>query len=80
MSAPRLASEHRTPLREALERAGISQAALARAIGCDRRTAARWVTGEYVPVPERAEQIAKAVGSTVRELWPDADHDQKAAA
>jgi hypothetical protein len=38
------------------------------------------VTGEYVPVPERAEQIAKAVGSTVRELWPDADHDQKAAA
>lgn len=72
MSAPRLASEHRTPLREALERAGISQAALARAIGCDRRTAARWVTGEYVPVPERAEQIAKAVGSTVQELWPSA--------
>jgi transcriptional regulator with XRE-family HTH domain len=77
---PRLASEVRTPLREALERKGLSQAALARALGCDRRQAGAWVTGEYTPVPERREEIAAIVGSTSVELWPDADDSSAAAA
>ncbi|HEY5342473.1 MAG TPA: helix-turn-helix transcriptional regulator [Solirubrobacteraceae bacterium] len=75
---PRLASDAPTLLRKALERSGLSQAALARALDCDRRQVQQWVTGEYTPVPARREQIAAIVGSTSRELWPDAD--EKAAA
>jgi transcriptional regulator with XRE-family HTH domain len=75
---PRLASEVRTPLREALERIGLSQAALARALDCDRRQVGQWVCGEYVPAPERREQIAREVGVPAAELWPGAEH--KAAA
>lgn len=76
---PRLASEAATPLREALEHSGLSQRTLARMLGCDRRQVGAWVLGEHVPAPERREQIAKAVGSTVGELWPDADRGVRAA-
>jgi ribosome-binding protein aMBF1 (putative translation factor) len=77
---PRLASEAPTPLREALERAGLSQAALARQIQCDRRDVGRYVSGEHTPEsPERREQIARAVQATAQELWPDADRGVRAA-
>ncbi len=77
---PRLASEAPTPLREALERVGLSQAALARQIRCDRRDVGRYVSGEHTPEsPERRERIADVITDysdglvrvTVEELWPD---------
>jgi transcriptional regulator with XRE-family HTH domain len=75
---PRLAGEVQTPLRTILERLNMSQAALARAVGVDKRQVGSWVRGEYVPAPERREQIAREVGVSAVELWPDAEH--KAAA
>ena len=77
---PRLASEAPTLLREVLKRNNISQSALARALGCDRRQVRAWVTGEHTPTPGRREEIACAVGVSEAELWPDADSSQKAAA
>jgi transcriptional regulator with XRE-family HTH domain len=70
---PRLASETRTPLREALVRKGLSQAGLARVLHCDRRQVGAWVTGEYVPVASRREEIARAVEVAASLLWPDAE-------
>jgi transcriptional regulator with XRE-family HTH domain len=78
--APRLAGEHRTPLRVALERVGLSQAALARALGVDRRQVAQWVSGEYTPVPPRREQIAREVGVAQAELWAAASDAERSAA
>lgn len=75
---PKLASDPPTPLREVLERIGMSHAGFAREIGVDRRHARMWITGEYTPEPERREQIAKAVGSTVQELWPSAYESEAA--
>jgi ribosome-binding protein aMBF1 (putative translation factor) len=77
---PKLASDPPTPLREVLERIGMSHSGLARELGVDRRQARTWITGEYTPEPERREQIAKAVSATAQELWPDADPETKAAA
>jgi len=74
---PYLASEVHTPLRKALERAGLSQSALARALGADRRQVGAWTRGEYVPLPERREEIAAVVGCASVELWPEA-HETKA--
>jgi DNA-binding XRE family transcriptional regulator len=70
---PKLASDPPTPLRETLERIGMSQAALARALGVDRQNARAWVIGEYTPKPERREQIARVVQAPVEELWPNAE-------
>jgi transcriptional regulator with XRE-family HTH domain len=70
---PRLAGEVLTPLREVLERSGLSQSALARALNCDRRTVGMWVRGDHVPVLARREQIARVLGVEPAELWPDAD-------
>jgi transcriptional regulator with XRE-family HTH domain len=70
---PRLANEVTTPLREALEREGMSQSALARALGVERQQARTWITGEHTPAPERRKHIAAVVGVPVEELWPDAE-------
>jgi transcriptional regulator with XRE-family HTH domain len=62
-----------TPLRIALEKAGVSQRGLARILRCDRKQVGAWVSGEHVPVPSRQAEIARAVKAPVEELWPDAD-------
>lgn len=77
---PRLAGEVRTPLREALERINLSQAALARALDCDRSQVGQWVRDEYTPTHERREQIAREVGVSAVELWPDAPETPRRAA
>jgi transcriptional regulator with XRE-family HTH domain len=57
---------YRTPLREALEQVGLSQARLARTLGVDRMQVVRWVQGEHTPMPERREEIAAILDGEVR--------------
>ena len=73
-----LTSTAPTPLREALNRSGISLRALARELSCDRRQVRDWVAGEHTPVSERRDQIARVVGAPVEELWPGAQGKQAA--
>ena len=74
-----------TPLREALERVGLSQARLARTLGVDRMQVVRWVQGEHTPMPERRQEIAVIIDGwtdaevTVQGLWPHAYEAEAAA-
>jgi transcriptional regulator with XRE-family HTH domain len=84
---PRLASEAPTPLREALERTGLSQRALARRLGCDRRQVGSWVVGEHTPSAARRTQIVTELANagavegevTAESLWPHAYEAEAAA-
>lgn len=58
-------------LRVALQRAGLTTEAVARATGVDPKTAHRWVAGR-TPHPRHRWVIAAQVGEDEEYLWPDA--------
>lgn len=58
-------------LQAALDRAGVTAEALARAAEVDPKTVQRWVTGR-VPHPRHRHLVAARVGEDEDFLWPDA--------
>ena len=63
-------------------RAGVSQTAVAAAMGTTRATVSRVVAGHGIrwPIGQRiALYIAGATGKAVADLWPELDDDQRAA-
>jgi transcriptional regulator with XRE-family HTH domain len=52
-------------LADYLERSGVNQADLARALGVAQSLISRWASGASVPRPKRALQIAKHCGFPV---------------
>lgn len=70
-------------LREARNRAGLSQSALARELGTIQEQISRWECGIYAPTDAMRPRLAKALGTTVADLFPypdDGDNDDEAAA
>lgn len=65
----------RQRIRSARVRAGLSQKALAKAIGTSRRHVIRWENGTHKPKPAYAIRIAEATGTTP-ELFIDEDEEE----
>jgi transcriptional regulator with XRE-family HTH domain len=57
-------------LRQALQNAGLQPDQLADLVVVDERTVRRWLTG-VTPDARHRGQIARALDSTERDLWPD---------
>lgn len=66
-------------LRQALKNAGLTVEDLAGAVGVDVKTARRWLTGR-VPYSRHRTRIARVLGVTERELWPQVEIPDTAAA
>lgn len=64
--------EDRTPLDRCLWERRRSNRSLARELGVHETQVSRWRSGLHVPEAERREAIAKALGTTVEYLWPEA--------
>lgn len=62
-------------LREARRAAGLSQLQLAEALGTIQEQISRWECGVYAPVDAMRPRLAKALGSTVGDLFPYPDDD-----
>ncbi len=58
-------------LREILAKHGSSQAWLARKAGISATTMSEIVRGEVMPSLGTARKIAKALGKSIEEIWPD---------
>lgn len=52
--------------------AGLTQQALADAVGVSRQTIISMETGDYAPSVYLALRVASALGASVEELWGDA--------
>jgi len=50
---------------------GMSQAALAEAVGCDPSAVARWEAGTRTPTAPRLVRVARALGCAAGALLPD---------
>ena len=68
-------------LRSALTRAGIDSDELAGRIGVEPKTVSRWLAGRTSPTPRHQAAVARALGRSVDDLWPDAvgEHEQEDA-
>lgn len=58
-------------LKRAMQESGVTGESLARTIGVDPRTVARWVSGERVPHPRHRAAVADVLGCDIFDLWPD---------
>lgn len=58
-------------LRAALRDAGIDSDRLAELIGVDVKTVGRWLTGPGGPTPRHRAAVARALGRSELELWPE---------
>ncbi|MBS1842592.1 MAG: helix-turn-helix transcriptional regulator [Acidobacteria bacterium] len=50
---------------------GISQQALAKALGVASNTVSRWETGTYQPTVNDLDRLARFFGKSIFEFWPD---------
>jgi transcriptional regulator with XRE-family HTH domain len=50
---------------------GISQQALAKALGIASNTVSRWETGTYQPTVNDLDRLARFFGKSIFEFWPD---------
>lgn len=50
---------------------GISQQALAKALGIASNTVSRWETGTYQPTINDLDRLAHFFGKSIFEFWPD---------
>lgn len=66
-----MSTRNSTPLAKALDEDGRRQDWLARQLGVDRFQMSRWVRGVHVPVEPTRVEIARVLGRTVDELFPD---------
>ncbi len=66
-------------LRQALKNAGLTVEDLAGAVQVDVKTVRRWLSGR-VPYSRHRIRVARALGVTERELWPQAEIPEPAAA
>ncbi|WAH38635.1 helix-turn-helix transcriptional regulator [Alicyclobacillus dauci] len=62
--------ENKTRLKKILEDNGIKQEWLANKAGLNSNTLSRVVTGRHLPTLRVAQKIARALNTTVDELWP----------
>ena len=60
-------------LRELLAEHGTPQAWLARKAGISAATMSEIVRGEVVPSLGTARKIAKALGKSIEEIWPEVE-------
>ena len=67
-------------LRDARERAGLSQAALAARAGISRQAVGAVEAGRHAPSVDTALRLARAVGATVEEVFGAAPEGVAAAA
>ncbi|GAB3154912.1 hypothetical protein GCM10027290_50150 [Micromonospora sonneratiae] len=58
-------------LRTAMIDAGETAESLARRVGVDPKTAARWVTRDRIPHPRHRTAAAAVLGRDIGDLWPD---------
>ncbi|MGI8715397.1 MAG: helix-turn-helix domain-containing protein [Solirubrobacteraceae bacterium] len=58
-------------LKNALEHAGMTVEQFAEIIQVDPKTVQRWVSGTTVPYPRNRGTVARALGLSARDLWPD---------
>ncbi|ALG85816.1 helix-turn-helix transcriptional regulator [Gordonia phthalatica] len=63
-------SEAPSPVKAARGRAGLRQADLAAAVGVSRQTVVSMERGDYAPSVHLAIRIARALDSSVEELFP----------
>jgi transcriptional regulator with XRE-family HTH domain len=66
-------------LRQAIKNAGLTVDDLAQAVQVDIKTARRWLSGR-VPYSRHRTRVARALGVTERDLWPQAEIPDPAAA
>lgn len=62
-------------LRQAYGGAGISQEALATAVGTTANTISRWETGTYKPSIEDLEKLAKFFGVSILTFFPEPEEE-----
>ncbi|EGD55320.1 helix-turn-helix transcriptional regulator [Gordonia neofelifaecis] len=62
--------ENPSPVKAARSRAGLRQADLAAAVGVSRQTVVSLERGDYAPSVYLAIRIARALSSSVEELFP----------
>ena len=55
-------------LREARQRAGMTQAQLAEAIGCKQKDVSRWEAGQIEPGVLTVKKMAQALGCSMEDL------------
>lgn len=60
-------------LRAARKAAGLSQLELASLLGTIQEQISRWENGVYAPVDDMRPRLAKALGTTVADLFPYPD-------
>lgn len=65
-------------LRQAIKNAGLTAEDLAQAVQVDIKTVRRWLSGR-VPYSRHRTRIARALGVTERELWPEVEIPDPAA-
>lgn len=65
-------------IRKIRRAADITQCELAKAIGVDRSTVAKWETGKSKPKNEQCEKMARLFNCTVDELLKGGSQDGKA--
>lgn len=66
-------------LRESFGTSGISQEALAKAVGTTGNTISRWETGTYRPAIDDLERLARALKVSILEFFPKDDTDEPEA-
>jgi transcriptional regulator with XRE-family HTH domain len=57
-------------IRARREAAGLTQTALARALGCADTMISRWESGKNTPGPRYARALAAALGGTLEDYLP----------
>lgn len=60
-----------TRLKEILETEGRTQSWLARQLGCTRSMVCEWASGDHMPLEATCEQIARTLGRTVDDVFPN---------
>lgn len=58
------------PLRTAIQAAGLTVSALAKAVGVRRMTVQRWLEEARIPHPGHRRAVARALGVDEEYLWP----------
>jgi transcriptional regulator with XRE-family HTH domain len=58
-------------LRAAVQRAGLDPEQLASVAGVDVKSVGRWLAGRSVPRPRHRARVARALGVSEQELWPE---------
>lgn len=61
--------------RSSFGKEGISQEALARKLGVATNTISRWETGTYEPTLDDLDNLSRALGISILELFPRVEHE-----